>query len=249
MPVIDLSEDELTNNPRFSAIKVMAVMVFPDNERLREEFLVSVAYRWAAQQAHMNGLNLVVDASCSDILLAVNNPARQLDDALPAVVEGSVKTPGAPRMTGGGVAGSILLHAIRQKIGGNSNIGLKECIAALSNQLQSKAGRAKRARPQDLKTHWHRFAPVAHLWAAVEHISRSRALPGGEQILAWDGLLPTERPQLAAFLATAETFRELGQSIRHRNAQATFLRPDDMWMLAKEFEHLRLPDLGQNFCT
>lgn len=179
------------------------------------------------------------------MLAQASDPFDLIDQATEPVITGFKKIGDGLSLTGGTVAGLLLLKVLQLYDQNSTTATLDRARTEISGELQQM--KAKTARPKDLRSSWNEYRSVAHLWAARVHWDRlSQTDEGSTLKMSSDAFLPPRPAQLAAFLALAETFRERGERIKHKNAATPILKADQMWRLPPSLAHLRLPELGSN---
>ncbi|MGI4763956.1 MAG: hypothetical protein ACRYGP_02640 [Janthinobacterium lividum] len=226
MPLIDIAPFEILTPALKVGIKakVIGLMLWPDDEHKRFNFIVSNVNDAAQRIAISNNTGLAMDAEFSRLLRdrTIIHPKGMITEALQPVIRGAVKTPNAPQLTPGEIAGQVLIHATHRLKEGQKNIGLNDCLDRVSEDLRRDG--AMNARQKDLKHHWHKFRSVSPLWASyltmrrIQHMGR-KSKPGWE---------------LYNLLMGAEVFRMDGELISHRNATEGLLPPGSVWQLSGE---------------
>lgn len=249
MPLLDLSSEDFAGNPlqrRFAPMKVMAVMMHPENATARDRLLVSIGFRGAASWANQLRVGLTVAPDATDLFVQVSDPNELIDQALQPVITGFKGLGDGPSFSGGHLAGAILLKVLHLHQQDATHASLELARTEISNELQ--ALKAKRVRPKDLKLPWNAFRSASHLWAAyIRWQVVSEQKEAREIGITVGSLIPTEPVAFKAFLALAETLRERGERIKHKNAATPILKAEQMWRLPPEFGDIRLPELGADF--
>jgi hypothetical protein len=248
MPNIDLSPEDFRQNPLiagFAPMKVMAVMLHPTNASARDRLLLSIGVRAAYKLAEGAATGVQIQPAAIPMMAQASDPFDLIDQATEPVIIGFKKLGDGPSFTGGTIAGLLLLKVLHLHGQDATTATLDRARTEVSGELQQI--KAKTARPKNLKDPWTRYRSVAHLWAARVHWDKASQTDEGVALkMSSHAFLPSQPAQLAAFLALAETFRERGERIKHKNAATPILKADQMWRLPPSLAHLRLPELGSN---
>ncbi len=130
----------------------------------------------------------------------------------------------------GAVAGKLLHEAIGLHEIGRENAGL----GGIKSMLAACLGPGRHLSQKTIdNTVWPRYRAVAHFWAA--HFSEETD----------SGVFPCRTRELALFLATAEAYRRLGETIRSTSkSPTTVLRPGDAVMIPPT---IALPEFALKF--
>jgi hypothetical protein len=250
---LDLSPNDFEENSplqqKFAPIKVIAAMLYPTKDAARQRFLVSVGFRAAGVLAEKSG-GLNISTSAASLLGEIGDIYEMIDQATQPVIYGVRGLADGPNLTAGTISGRILLAVLALNDKDPAHATLDKAREEVSRQIREawkNPQPAKKARPQDLKKHWSSYKSVAHLWAAYLFWKEAASHGDGQAMgMETNGVVPSGSQQLMAFLALAETIRERGERIKHKNAPHPILKPNEMWRLPPSLANLRLPELGAN---
>lgn len=236
MPLIDIAPFEVLTPAleRGARAKVFGLMLWPNDEHKRFDFVISNVQDFAQSIAIANNTGLEIHTDFARLLheKSIVPPRIMLQNAWQPVVYGAAKSPNAPELTPGQVAGQILIHATNRLKEGHKNIGLNDCLERVSQDLRREG--AMNVRPKELKHHWHNFRSVSPLWASFLTAIRYQQV----------GIQPKPGLEFATLLIRAEMFRWDGEAIMHRNAAEPLLPQGSVWQLPDDVKECLLRSQG-----
>ena len=216
MRFIDATDDSLGtfgSPTQLDVLKLEAYMLAPCDEDVRKEILTTTGTEFANRHR---------DLLPSDFF---RDLFRTASDAKPLqMVQEELRAP----FKGGIIAGTILHHAVGATIEGLKGNSVSYAVSELSRRFGSGYSRAT------IHNLWREFKKVSHYWAA--YVSAGLCKNSGASDF------PCKVDSLAYFLATADAFRELGQSTRAWKSPETTILPRECVRLNCRFE---LPTLAR----
>jgi hypothetical protein len=237
MPTLELEgwQDKPLGN-YFAGMHVLAIMYYPRDAALREEFWVwCISRLLAAWEEH--GQTEVVALAKTDLCTPgfFSVLARVLS-------KGNMAERNTQAGSYGIIAGDMLLHIIQlEKYGYGGSVN--KAVHLLELIYSSSVTRGERAVPASqtaLRNAWAQYHPVAHLWAAARVTEDSFFMKRGMRpnLAAYLALSPElEKERLRQFfddfplfLAMAEAFRQFGiDHIPKRGIKVPLLSPNETW--------------------
>jgi len=219
--ILDLEPDCATSPIRPDLAIVEAMMLWPDDEAMRETATATAMMVASRDLLRQGRLPQVWTPVLADLALDATPPAQMQEAAKARFVEGQV-------------TGVIVYSAIAGRDFDHPHGGaMRRYIKAASKAVYPEW----RLMPGTINTHvLPRFRPVAHLWAAWYCEAREQDKP----------LFPCRTRDLPVFLARAEWFREAGESTRLPHAPTTVLRPGEA-VVIPDAVLARLPKITMNF--
>jgi hypothetical protein len=197
---------------QLDVLTLEAYMLAPSDEALRQEIRTSTGIEYVNRHRDLLPSDFFRDLS------------RTFSDAKPLrMVQEDSRAP----FVGGVIAGTILHHAIGTTIEGLKGNSVSYAVSELSNRFKSGYSRAT------IHNLWREFKKVSHYWAAYVSagLGNNSSAPR----------FPCTVDSLAHFVATADAFRELGQSTRAWKSKETTILPRECLKLDCGFELPTLP--------
>jgi hypothetical protein len=206
------------NATQLDVLALEAYMLAPSDEVARQEIRTTTGIEFANRHR---------DLLPSDFF---RDLFRTASDAKP--LQTVQKESYAP-FVGGIIAGTILHHAVGATIEGLKGNSVSYAVSELSRRFGSGYSRAT------IHNLWRKFKKVSHYWAA--YISAGLFKNSGAPDF------PCTVDSLAHFLATADAFRELGQSTHAWKSPKTRILPRECVRLDCSFELPTLAGRPPNF--
>jgi hypothetical protein len=197
---------------QLDVLTLEAYMLAPSDEVVRKEIRTTTGIEYANRHRDLLPSDFFRDLS------------RTFSDAKPLRM---VREDSRAPFVGGIIAGAILHHAIGTTIEGLKGNSVSFAVSELSNRFKSGYSRAT------IHNLWREFKKVSHYWAA--YVSAGLCNNSGAPDF------PCTVDSLAHFVATADAFRELGQSTRAWKSKETTILPRECLRLDCGFE---LPNLA-----
>jgi hypothetical protein len=128
----------------------------------------------------------------------------------------------------GGIAGQILLFILDEAKLSSSKATLTAAFELVYSKLRDRRSRSH------LNEVWNQYAPVSHLWAAQQLLSKSEAPDEA-------GDFPCSLGQVPLYLAVAEALRQEGEVFRPAHSATFLLDAKKVW---KTSPSLNLPRIS-----
>jgi hypothetical protein len=215
MKFIDVTDSSLGSFGTVTQLDVLTLesyMLAPNDEVKRQDIRTTTGIEFANRHRDFLPSDFFRDLS------------RTFSDAMPLRM---VQEDSRASFVGGVIAGTILHHAIGTTIEGLKGNSVSYAVSELSKRFKSGYSRAT------IHNIWREFKKVSHYWAAYVSagLGRNSGTPH----------FPCTADSLAHFVATADAFRELGQSTRAWKSKETTILPRDCLKLDCGFELPTLP--------
>ena len=218
MPMLGITVAMIDAQPEVAAIQIGAVMLWPDDEKVRSQAIEAGLADSVRRAARSWQGNLTMSADILEWMLGAPRP-QDFD----------VRN----RYRNGVAAGNILLRAV-----GANQINLSTGLTKIKADIEQRLGlarsnRDRQQRPVSAHTEkiWQSFKPVAHLWAAHGFYRHHNAVPCSSN-------------DIEQFLACAEECRLLGEATKPRGSPSgPVLQAGVAWIVPHEITlpmgHLR----------
>jgi hypothetical protein len=201
----------------FAPTFLLASMLYPRDEAGRVQYLAWRILATAAETPEPEG-----DAVPQCVVV----PQFALQAAVAAPSYNEVIKTAISQAEGAHAAGEVLRFIVKCRIHHPEHPpSVSKTWDVLSKTLAGELTRDGRPRSSSisfLKEAWATFKPVAHLWAAAHALPDPTIAPP----LEFD---PARLEGLPAFLALAEAFRKLGESIIAQGQTIPVLNPAETW--------------------
>lgn len=218
IPTLDILNTD-GNLDEYAIFTVHAVMLYPENVIVREEFLetlhVQVASQLLYEEAKENGLPESVPLHEHTNIWIQKQAGPLLDNT-------------AENAWAASVAGDVLLWYVQIHTHcppASINKAMEIAEQYLSNATDSFGEHGPRSL-REIKTAWASYKSVAHLWAAFRVIQFRAGNTAARDILAHFLLMYDSLP---SFLAMAAWFRQAGTTLRSQGQRTPILDPHKTW--------------------
>jgi hypothetical protein len=234
MPTLDLEDWEHGLIGRhYTHMKMLAVMLYPDNIAQQEEFLMTFTVRFIAQFEKTDLSDIVKLAK--EYLL----PEGSFQILLRTPSSEEMSKRDAHAGSRGIVAGDVLLHIVQLEkhgYGGSVNKAV-HLLEHIYKQSTTSHGQSVPCNRTSIRNTWAIYKCVAHLWAAERVVADSFF---SEKGLSQEPATFLTREfqeytfsqcynDLPTFLAMAEAFRQFGIHHVPRSQKVPILPPDETW--------------------
>jgi hypothetical protein len=208
----DYSLGSFGSPTQLDVLALEAYMLAPSDEVLRQQIRTTTGIEFANRHRDLLPGDFFRDL-CQSTLNA--KPLQMVQEETLAPFAGGV------------IAGTILNHAVGATLEGLKGNSVSYAVSELSRRFGYGYSRAT------IHNLWREFKTVSHYWAAYVSAGIFNS-PGAPPF-------PCTVDSLAQFLATADAFRELGQSTRAWKSPETRILPRECVRLDCSFELPTLP--------